>query len=92
MPRPKAKKPNLSQFVSHVDGVRMPTEAEFTAAEKFTRIRGDVFDGWNDPHTVVMLVDGQQFDITGQYPTAKDASWRCWELARAIIKIQEAAI
>ena len=66
-----------------------PTDAEVKFAERWTRIRTIVVEDVQDAHTAWLVVGGQQFCLNRYSDTAAEASWTCWLLAKALLKIQK---
>jgi hypothetical protein len=67
------------------------TAAELAAAEQYTRICPIVREDAPDAHTAWLVVENQYFCVTPQScDTAAEASWHCWMLAKAVLKILRA--
>lgn len=82
------KEPDLAPSFRHEDGDQGPTDDEVRVAKQYTRIRLILVEGEPEAHTAWLMVGGQQFRLNGHSDTPGDASWQCWMLAKAILKIQ----
>lgn len=57
--------------------------------EKFTRISPCVVEGEPDAHNAYFVVGAQSFCITAfAQETAQEASWWCWQFAKALEKFK----
>jgi hypothetical protein len=74
------KTPDLSRFDA-------ATPEEVRIANLFTRIQFTLVRGEPNAHNVWLEVDNQSFRLDLHSEDAIHASWRCWMLAKAILKV-----
>ena len=73
------KRPDLTAFTAKAE--------EMAVARKWTRIRFVICEGSPDAHTAWLVIEDQQFRLDGHYDTSAEAAFRCWQLAKALIRL-----
>ena len=76
-----AELPNLDQFPD-------ATVAEKSYAERYTFIKRCSNDDYPGEYEVWLRVEQQSFRLDGTHDDAHHASWTCWMLAKALLKVK----
>lgn len=86
------KSPDLSRFINTpLKGASVPKKDEIDAADRFTKIRHTEVDDYPDSHTSHLVVGNQYFQLAGVSDTEEGASWHCWMLAKAMLRVERQA-
>lgn len=68
------------------------TDEEIRVANEFTRIQYTLVRGEPNAHLVWLTVGNQSFKLDLPSEDIVHASWRCWMLAKALIKVRESQV
>jgi hypothetical protein len=71
--------------VEFLDGI---TEREITLALRFTGIRS-IENVYGEPmFSIWLVIENQQFQLAVEWETGEQAAWYCWQLAKALAKLE----